>query len=274
MFFLKKLTSIFSRSLVQILLYFNHFISAKKTISKQDLLNFFKKIEPIETGRPLTRLGNNFDGGYLIPNDLSNLTKCFTIGVGNDISFEDDLLKKGINSYFADGTVDCLPMQSKNFTFIKKNISITNSDKYITINDFIKNGLKNSSEDFILKIDIEGAEYRNIQHLEENFLIQARILVVEFHYMQRILSGLYFSNVIEPTFAKILKTHSVVHIHPNNDSGFYIYNKKKIFKTLEITFLRNDRIIKKQKKLQYSSQLDRPTNPKKKELIIPENYFN
>lgn len=55
---------------------------------------------------------------------------------------------------------------------------------------------------------------------------------------------------------------------------FIFIIKKKIFKTLEITFLRNDRIIKKQKKLQYSSQLDRPTNPKKKELIIPENYFN
>lgn len=252
----------------------NLFISLKKTISNKVLLNFLKKIEPIETGRPLTRFGNNFDGGYLIPNDLNDLSKCFTLGVGNDISFEDDLLKKGISAYFADGNVDCLPMQSQNFSFIKKNISITNSDKYISINDFIKNVLKNSSEDFILKIDIEGAEYRNIVHLEENLLIQARILVIEFHYMQRMLSGLYFSNVIEPTFEKILKTHSVVHIHPNNDSGFYIYDKKKIFKTLEITFLRNDRIIQKQKKLQYSSQLDRPTNPKKKELIIPENYFN
>ena len=92
--------------------------------------------------------------------------------------------------------------------------------------------------------------------------------------MERILSRLYLSNVIESTFDKILKTHSVVHIHPNNDSGFYIYNKKKIFRTLEITFLRNDRIIKKKKILQYSNQLDRPTNQKKKELLTPEDYFN
>ena len=272
--FLRKFISKISRSFVQFLLYFNKFIFLTNANSNKNLLNFFKKIEPIETGRPLIRLGNDFDGGYLIPNDLSNLTKCFTIGVGNDISFEHDLSKKGIHSYLADGTVNSLPMEGSKFTFIKKNISNSTLEKYLTINDFIKSGLKNSSEDLILKIDIEGAEYSNIQHLETNLLTQARILVVEFHYMQRILSGLYFFNVIEPTFEKILKTHSVVHIHPNNDSGFYIYNKKKMFKTLEITFLRNDRIIKKQKKLQYSHKLDRPTNPKKKELIISENYFN
>ena len=235
--------------LIQFLLYFDHFIFSRKTTSYQVLLNFLNKISPIETGKPLMRLGNDFDGGYLIPNDISNLSKCFTIGVGKDISFEYDLAKQGIHSYFADATVDSLPVQSQHFTFIKKNISNTTSDKYITINDFIKYGLKNSSEDFILKIDIEGDEYKNIQYLAENFLIQARILVVEFHYMERILSRLYLSNVIESTFDKILKTHSVVHIHPNNDSGFYIYNKKKIFRTLEITFLRNDRIIKKKKNI-------------------------
>ena len=33
-------------------------------------------------------------------------------------------------------------------------------------------------------------------------------------------------------------------------------------------------LLRKKKILQYSNQLDRPTNQKKKELLIPEDYFN
>ena len=101
---MKKLISKVSRSLVKFLLYFNKFIFLINTNSNKNLSNFFKKIEPIETGRPLIRLGNDFDVAYLIPNDLSNQTNCFTLGAGNDISFEHDLSKRAIHSYLADGS--------------------------------------------------------------------------------------------------------------------------------------------------------------------------
>lgn len=91
--------------------------------------------------------------------------------------------------------------------------------------------------------------------------------------MHRILiSGCY--DYIDYCFNKILDTHAVVHIHPNNMGEIISYKNLKIFTVLEITFLREDRFFLKKNIKNFTNILDFQTNPNKKPFLIPNNYFN
>ena len=44
----------------------------------------------------LIRVGSEADGGYLVPNIMSQIDYCFSAGIGSNIQFEKDLLKYDI----------------------------------------------------------------------------------------------------------------------------------------------------------------------------------
>ena len=73
-------------------------------------------------------------------------------------------------------------MENEFFTFEKKYLDIKNDEKNININTWIKkNSEYEKKEEFILQMDIEGAEYQVLLDLEENLLKKFRIMIVEFH---------------------------------------------------------------------------------------------
>ena len=69
------------------------------------------------------RLGKDYDGGYVIA-EIPNIkyTTLLAGGIENDISFEEDFIKKYAidNAYAFDGTINKLPKEISNITFIKK----------------------------------------------------------------------------------------------------------------------------------------------------------
>jgi len=66
----------------------------EKSSKSAEILDFIKILKPYSTEHELIRLGGNNDGGYLVPNDLSNIKYNLSPGVGRFFSFELDLLKK------------------------------------------------------------------------------------------------------------------------------------------------------------------------------------
>ena len=55
----------------------------------------------------LSRVGGNWDGAYLLPDDLKNIAACFSPGVSNVKRFEDELLDRyGIPSHMCDFSSD------------------------------------------------------------------------------------------------------------------------------------------------------------------------
>ena len=116
-------------------------ISFFKNVSKEKLYNLIKLFHPNDLGYDLIRIGENSDGGYLLPNCLDDIKNCFSIGVDNKISFENDLFKKGINSFLADYSQD-ISQVPKKFNFEKKNIKSFNSEKNLNINDWIESKRK------------------------------------------------------------------------------------------------------------------------------------
>ena len=92
----------------------------KKTNVKL-VFDTLKKLTPYEVGFELIRLGENSDGGYLLPKDLDNIKYCYSAGVGYVTKFENDLEEKfNIKSKMLDISEIPKNLLPKKSIFIKK----------------------------------------------------------------------------------------------------------------------------------------------------------
>ena len=81
------------------------------------LAQFFRDVRPVAVDGDLIRLGADGDGGYLVPNDLDGIEACFSPGVADTATFEDELVQRGIKSYLADFSVEQAPIANKMISF-------------------------------------------------------------------------------------------------------------------------------------------------------------
>ena len=211
------------------------------------------KLRPISCDKTLIRLGPKGDGGYLVPDDLEGIVACFSPGVGSTSKFEKDCAERGMKIFMADNSVAKAAESHELFHFTKKHLGATTSDDYITIDDWVAASLPASQDDLLLQMDIEGGEYEVFSSMSNQLLKRFRIIVVEFHGLERFWHRPFF-NQSSRIFDKLLQTHSCVHIHPNNCTGASRAIDIKIFPATEFTFLRNDRI----KNRSYASTFPHP----------------
>jgi hypothetical protein len=173
------------------------------------------------------RLGKEYDGGYIIaeiPN--INYTILLAGGIEKDISFEEEFINKypNVKTFAFDGTIDNLPKENKNITFIKKNIGFENNEHVTNIHDII-----NLNDCIFVKMDIEGGEIPWIKSLSDEQMNKFEQIVMEFHYP-------FSENEIE-AFNKINKNHYLIHFHGNNCCGVRNYNNVIIPNVFECTYL-------------------------------------
>ena len=125
-----------------------------------EVYNFFNKM----------RLGSNADGGFVI-GDVDVIYDCY-IGIGNNgnESFSSDFIKlynlNEFNSFCVDnGSIKYPYNYTRNISYIKKNIGITNN-YYITDLTFLLKKYKN----IFIKMDIEGGEYKWLSFIDSNLI--------------------------------------------------------------------------------------------------------
>lgn len=239
----------------------------------------------------LIRLGNNYDGGYLIPKTIIKKTKLLlSFGLGTDWSFEKNF--KDINKnlkincydhtinrkFWYEYTIVAIFFFIKNFknfndifTFFKyrkffSQINVRHIQKKIVLKKF--NSIDISINEIVksfrnkrlfLKIDIEGDEYRIIDKLKSFKKMTG--FIIEFHNID-----LHYKKILH--FLNKNKNFKVVHVSPNNMGGINENNEPLV---VEITFI-NTKIYKDFKKTKSSfinrSKLDFLNDPKKKEIIL------
>ena len=247
---------------------FNLYVE-KKT-KKKDIARVLKNLLPYKTGHELIRLGEDNDGGYLIPNDISGIKKNYSAGVGNLSQFEKDLEKKFlIFSNMVDlNEVDegILPRKSK---FLKRKISLISSREELSINDW----LDNEKDEVIFKMDIEGDEYLTLSSISEENLNKIRVLIIEIHDLRN-LRNYFFFKTFEKILAKLNKSFYICHLHANNSSKIKNIGGFDIPDMLELTLIRKDRV--KNFKNEFSKlphKLDQKTVLNKKEIYIDKKWY-
>ena len=212
----------------------------EKKTSKKNISNLIKNLLPYKTEFELIRLGDDNDGGYLIPDDLLNITKNYSAGVGNLTKFEQDLEEKySISSKMVDlNDVDhkLLPETSE---FQKKKIGISSYSENLSINDW----LDSEKGEIILKMDIEGDEYTVLSAISDENLNKIRILVLEIHDLRH-LRNYSFYKIFKQVFSRLNNFFYVCHLHINNVSSIKKIGGYDIPDMLEITLIHKSRVKK------------------------------
>ena len=245
-------------------------LCVEKKTSDEQVKKIFRKLLPKKINLDLIRLGENGDGGYLLPNDLKSIDRCYSAGVGLLAEFEKELEKKfSINSNmldFNDINKDILPNNSK---FLRKKLSLKNNDKEISINSWIEE----SDKEIILKIDIEGDEYAILSNISDENLKKIRILVIELHDLRNLRSH-SFLDFFEKIFSRLDMFFHPVHLHINNVSKVKKINKLKVPDMIEATLIRKDRIkIVSNEFSKLPHALDQKTVYDKNEIFLDPNWY-
>jgi len=200
------------------------------------LAEFFSKFQPVDNGFELIRIGNNGDGGYLLPDDFVGISHCFSAGCDLAWTFEKHLdVEYGIFSEILD-SLDKKPLDlgpSQNYT--PAWLGHKNSLNSITLDTWLNNQV-GSRDSLILQMDIEGFEWQIFSQISDKTLNRFRTIVVEFHNLDNLLNYKLFRNSYEPAITNILRNFDVVHFHPNNCCGQLSFGDCMFPRVFEVTF--------------------------------------
>jgi hypothetical protein len=243
-------------------------LHAVKRIERDRLVGLIQSLRPVHGDAPLVRIGPPGDGGYLIPDDLAGIDYAYSPGVSDESGFEADLAMRGMTVFMADYSVDGPAQANDRFAFIKKYVGSFSNENQITMDDWKQQTIGAHSGDLLLQMDIEGGEFEALLNMSDSLIRQFRIMVIEFHYLHQLWNKPWFL-LVERVFRKLLASHSVTHIHPNNCCGSFRSAELEIPRVAEFTFHRNDRIKHPVSSLTFPHPLDADNTAKKTLILHP-----
>lgn len=215
--------------------------------------------------KPKIRLGDNFDGGYVIVDDIGEYDFYIGAGIGYTTTFDNSFVEKyNVKGMCFDGTISHMPYLDGRLTFVRKNIDTKNSESTTTLLDEIKD-----YNNIFLKMDIEWAEWNWISMLKIEELRKFKQIVIEMHSIAEFEPDVAKLRVVE----KLLESHTLVHAHGNN--GGYVLPLQcgvTIPDVLELTLIRKDvnvQVTPNNDPL--PSYIDAPNDRNKPDL--PMNYY-
>lgn len=229
-----------------------------QTTSVESITSFSDLIRSSYFNTPLVRIGGSGDGGYLVPDFLTDISACFSPGVGGTLSFERELSSRGIKSFLADGTIEDFNTDDPNVIFERKNLGSATNSKEMTLRYWMDKCAP-SGRDLLLQMDIEGWEYSVLSVSDASLLSRFRIMIIEFHNLDSLWDIQYFE-IIRAVFNKILGEFNIVHVHPNNNQPFEFTRGFTIPPVVEISFLRKDICSGQRKTITIPHALDQSNN--------------
>ena len=219
-----------------------HRVWLERSSDMDEIRRLLKSLTPVAIEQPLVRVGGQNDGGYLLPDDLEEVTAAVSPGVSTEVSFDLAMADLGIDVLMADASVDGPPVKNAHFHFQSKFVDVFENGSNLRLDTLCESVVVDSDGDRILQMDIEGAEYRVLLDLSDETLRSFRIMVIEFHQLDQMFAK-FPLQIIQATFLKLLRYHHVVHIHPNNVARPTIRGDIAIPPVMEFTFYRRDRAV-------------------------------
>lgn len=215
----------------------------------------------------LVRFGPNGDGGYLLPDDLEGLGGVVSPGVSDEVGFDLVMAEMGLPVHMYDASVAGPPILNPLFTFTPKFLDVFSSPTTVTLSQTVEA----FEDDLILQMDIEGAEYRVLGACPSSTLKRFRVMVIEFHHLDRLLATSTAGGVLA-TLTRLRETHALVHVHVNNFAGVLKVAGQILPDVVEVTFHRRDRIQSPSAQPQVPHPLDSDCDPAFPSAPIPRQW--
>ena len=236
----------------------------------QKALDIMKLLSPKEVvDKNLIRIGRAYDGGYVMVDDFDNCV-AYSFGISDDVSWDFDIAKRGIDVYMYDHTIDSLPVYDERFHFFKTGIcgESDRQENLKTFEEILSDNGHVDNRNIILKIDVEGAEWNAFNETSSELLKNFRQIVVEFHSINDVVNGSNFNKTMS-VLNKLNLTHQVVHIHANNFGSYDIIGGVPIPNTYEVTYLiRDGNEFRDNVKSYPIDGLDKPNCPEKGDYYL------
>jgi hypothetical protein len=224
-----------------------------------EFLGLIKKLRVSDPGVPLVRLGSPNDGGYVIPDLLPDFEYAFSAGVADNSDFEYDLAESGIPVNMIDFSVQMPARTHELFQFSKVALApITQGSSFISLEDWVSSSGVSFSN-MLLKMDIEGAEWRVLYETPDETLARFEVVIVEFHWFESV-KDLWAFGVIESVLTRLLKFFDLIHVHGNNHARNLEIFGVLLPEVAELTFLRKKTGIASAGAPPKTPGLDKPNN--------------
>lgn len=240
-------------------------LRVRRIPTKVQIEKIWSLMTPYDTNLPLKRIGEDGDGGYVIPETPITPDLVISPGVGSLVSFERHFAEAGITCLMIDGTIANLPENHPNFVFIQKNLGVISNNKTISLKE-ISNTFRYHNA--ILQIDIEGGEFDAFKNVEKEDLTRFSVIVIEIHGLSRILDLDSGIKEIEDLLRKLNLEHVCVHAHANNIAGAFFYIGYRLPNLVELTFVRKEFIDFKVRKMEAKTIFDKEND----KLLRPVNF--
>jgi hypothetical protein len=210
-------------------------------MSKQaELLSLLSLLRPRRSDFAKLRVGSLGDGGYVLPDDLKELSAVLSIGIGAEVSFDQEFADRGLPIYQYDHTVEGPPVNHPSFQFHQAAWGPIDGDHVRTLNGMIQCHGLNKNPNNLLKFDVEGAEWRSIGISTDLDLKPFRIIVCELHGLNSLIDQSFFQ-LARQVLDRLTRNHVVVHLHANNCCGISLIEGTPLPNVVELTLLRKDR---------------------------------
>lgn len=237
------------------------------------ILELLRLITPMQVrGFKKTRVGSPYDGGYVQIDDFDRISLALSFGVCDDDNWDLAMAARGINVWQYDHTIDNAPSTHPLLTFHKKMISNQSSSDAATLSELVLAHRKSDEADIILKIDIEGDEWKVFDDVPEEHLGRIAQILCEFHNLSQ-LSEAGFYNIVSRVFTKLNRNFAVTHVHGNNCSPLVNIANIVIPDVIEVSFANRKRYSFCESAEIFPTELDAPCDKDKADLFLGRFLF-
>lgn len=211
--------------------------------SQQEILGLLSLLRPwsMRQHRKL-RLGNDWDGGYVLPEVALACDGLLSIGVGPDVSFDRAFARRGVPVFQFDHTVAGPPpgrQRHAGFHFERRGLGPVSEGDFLSLTDMLARLRAAGVRRPALKFDIEGAEYDALAPVPAETLAAFEVIVCELHGFDQLTSRTAFQQVLR-LLQQLCAAHVPVHLHGNNYGGMVHMQGVSFPATLEASWLRRD----------------------------------
>lgn len=187
-------------------------------------------------GVDLVRIGGDNDGGYVMADCFHEDAVAYSLGVGNDITWDAALAARGIHVFMYDHTVDPDTGGNAFLHFRRKGVGRANRGDIVTLESQMSANGHGQRRDLILKMDIEGFEYEVIDATPPQVLARFSQIVVEFHDILH-PGNIMFLRCLE----KLNAVFQPIHVHGQNVHPHVRIGEDTVLTDyVEMTFLRRE----------------------------------
>lgn len=233
-----------------------------------EVQEMFRSLQPMQTEHDLVRIGPDFDGGYLVPDDLDDLRAVFSPGVSETLGFDLEMSQRCNHCYLADASVDEPSGMQPNMSFLKKFIGNADDPNVIAFDEWV-NANEPGNEDLLLQMDIEGAEYDVLNAAADGLLSRFRIILLELHDFEDVFDRARFEK-LRATVDRLNETHVLCHLHSNNTKPYFTVENTLVAPVFEATYIRKDRVKSELKPALVPHPLDQANSAKLPDEQMPK----